>query len=1311
MKRGPHRHATAMPTSEAASKTLGDGRFSVIRQLGAGGMGVVYEAYDQARRETVALKVVKDSVADRILDFKNEFRTLANIIHPNLVRLQELLRFDDQWLFTMELVRGVDFFSYVRPQLAPLEIESTTSSHSALHLAPYQPSTARTDSTMVEDSSATAATQPSGKQGKGSSTISQEARRAASTRLNEDRLRTALLQLAEGISALHDADIIHRDIKPSNVLVDHSGRVVILDFGLARQRGGPDNHRIAGTPHFMAPELAAGVAGGPAVDWYALGVMLFMALVGQPPFIGDQRYILHRKQYFDAPMASEVVGDVPEDLDFLCTALLARNPENRPRGADILRRLGGKRTSAQLSLPLQSFVGRRAELRSLNEDFDATRDAPVTVFVCGGSGVGKSALTGKFVSQLVRDTPALVLQGRCYERESMPYKAVDEIIDELTRTLIFMPPETVAPLLPADVDIIAQAFPVFRKLLDLPEIAGKSPPSRKIADIQQQRAALFSAIRELFVNLAGYRPIVLVIDDLQWADSDGLAMLAELTRPPGAPALMLLCTLREDKKSPTSHREDELAANFGSPVHRYTLKPLSERESRELASRILLDAGTANQKAASMSHEISRESHGLPFFIELLARSAIEDGHLDTESLDHIISRRIAALPEPETRLLSAVCVAGRPCKIRVLNRVLGREQTSLMSELTRLRSGSWIVTSGTEDDDNVNCYHDRVRTAVLATVTDAEQAQIHTALAQAFATEPVVDSEAMAIHLAGAGKPQEAVAYAEAAARTAMRVLAFDRAARLYRMVLDLNPDIKSASKSASNGSTELYGELGEALVNAGRGAEAAQIFLDLSETSDPLASLRYRRRAAKQLLTSGLVADGLAILRALLHDVGLPYPRSRLSALVRLIYYRIRLRFFSGFKRLRQLRTPKAPAALPEPADVAAPDQQQQQRLETAWAASVGLAMVDNVRGAYYQALCLNMALHTDDVHRIACSLAMEACFLSSGGYRSAARTDHVLAEARKLAEHAGDDHSMAMVDWANGMAVFMRGHWPSAREFFERSVHRLRTRCVGVAWELTTVQRFLCWTLWHQGDIKEQERLLARFLAEAEARGDAYAETGFASNMRFSDDEISRERRKVLEIMGDWSMSRYYLPNHQFLYDLATLEIYEGDGVAAWERLRRGWRSLQTTMALQVEPIRILFTEIRARAAVAAMRLAGARRHKLSRKALRYAAKLRKERAPWAKAHADLIEAGVYAMDDKHAIARSYYGAADEQFTQLGMQGWAMAARDRRGALIGGDEGAALRSQAREYLLAQGMLRPERLISMLAPGPWPPHRHGSR
>src|SRR5262249_2520119 len=145
-------------------------------------------------------------------------------------------------------------------------------------------------------------------------------------------------------------------------------------------------------------------------DWYALGTVLFEALTGRPPFDGSGVDVMMEKQSAEAPTARSVAPDVAPDLDTLCRALLRRNPAERPSGKEVLERLGAGPQARPQRVETQPFVGRERELTQLFDAHRASRQAGVTVFVQGESGVGKSALVRRFLDSL-NDATAVVLAG------------------------------------------------------------------------------------------------------------------------------------------------------------------------------------------------------------------------------------------------------------------------------------------------------------------------------------------------------------------------------------------------------------------------------------------------------------------------------------------------------------------------------------------------------------------------------------------------------------------------------------------------------------------------------------------------------------------------------------------------------------------------------------------------------------------------------------------------------------------------------------------------------------------------------------
>ncbi|MBC8070324.1 MAG: AAA family ATPase, partial [Deltaproteobacteria bacterium] len=482
------------------------GRFRIERRVGTGGMGIVYEAVDEARGQRVAIKAMHRLGPERLYRFKREFRSLTQLRHPNVVALHELFSDGDRIFFTMELVRGQEL---VRALCGPRLGE----------------------------------------------------RRHAPCR-DFVRLREVMRQLAEGVHAIHDAGILHRDIKPSNVLVaGDSGaspaevRVVLLDFGLVREHGIEEqigvtaDGAVLGTPLYMAPEQIAGKTVGPPADWYAVGELLYHALTGIPPFASlGLLAMLGAKQAGKPPTPSSLVPEVPADLEALCMALLEPDPAARPSGAEVVAALGASADGNAHGPATEVFYGRVHELRALHDAYAQAVREPVVVMVEGASGIGKSALVRRFCAEITGRDDAIVLTGRCSERESIPYKALDAVMDALALRLgVHTDPRQVEAMLPRDVQSLARIFPVLRGVPAIALATGRREP--EYDPITARRRAI-AALGDMLARIADRRRLVVHIDDFQWADHDSAVLLGGVLRQLDPPALLLVLGVRVSRSPP-----------------------------------------------------------------------------------------------------------------------------------------------------------------------------------------------------------------------------------------------------------------------------------------------------------------------------------------------------------------------------------------------------------------------------------------------------------------------------------------------------------------------------------------------------------------------------------------------------------------------------------------------------------------------------------------------------------------------------------------------------------------------------------------
>ena len=651
------------------------GRFQLVRRLGAGAFGTVYEAEDVDHKQRIAVKQLHVLDPDALYRFKQEFRSAADIAHPNIVGLKELFSADGHWYMTMELVDGVDFRAWIRSDAPPISDVPDEREETRRWKTDHPPDVITASYSAAYD---------------------------------ETRLRRSLAQLTEAVHALHRHNVLHRDLKPSNVMIGNDDRLRVLDYGLAAPLGREGLHTtsddlVVGTPGYMSPEQAEGLAIAAASDWYSVGAMLFEALTGKLPFEGNARDVLWKKVHEDGPDPRIHDRELPTDLAELCCGLLKRDPAARLRYEDLTRVVGKMR--AQSEVPVFAggtvFVGRIHELEELRRAAARAISGSVVVHVQGPSGVGKSALVRRFVEDVERD--AVVLAGRCYERESVPFKALDNLVDALTQHLRGMSRAEIDALLPPHAAALARVFPVLTRLDSFAE----APFTDRSLDPNELRRRAASALRELLGRLAKLRPLVLWIDDLQWGDADSAVLFRELVAPPDPPAMLLVLGYRSEDAA-----ADMVAAVRGrrrGPAEKIdqwvelALQPLDASETEELATALLGNASDARRVAS--------ESGGVPFFVHELARTVTSGMSLANLSLTDVLARRIAALQPQPRRLLDVVAAAGGPISFRVARTAAGTG----LDELILLRAARFLRSRGDGDDDLVECFHDRIRETAIA--------------------------------------------------------------------------------------------------------------------------------------------------------------------------------------------------------------------------------------------------------------------------------------------------------------------------------------------------------------------------------------------------------------------------------------------------------------------------------------------------------------------------------------------------------------------------------------------------------------------
>ncbi|APR79277.1 Serine/threonine-protein kinase pkn3 [Minicystis rosea] len=1188
-------------------------RFELRRRLGSGGFGTVYEAADRKRGATCALKVLRRTDAQAIYLFKQEFRSLAGIVHPRLVRLDELHQDGQRWFFTMELIAGRDVIAHVRD----------------------------------------------------------------GDRVDVARVRLAFQEITEGLAFLHEAGKLHRDVKPSNVMVDDAGAVKILDFGLVADLDDTaPAARIAGTPSYMAPEQAAGVPIGPAADFYAVGVMLCQALTGKLP----------ARDAATSPRA--IAPDMPEDLDRLCRDLLAPDPATRPTASEIIARIQGQREPATMSRrpPAAPFVGRDRELEQLGSALaEARAGQTVVALVRGSSGIGKSALVQRFLESIADDKAVLPLAGRCFQQESVPYKALDSVIDALGRRLGQATAEETEAWIPREAAALGRVFPVLRQV---PAIAVAAHTDEDESEIEVRHRA-FAALRELVARVARARTPVITVDDVQWGDLDSVALLVELIRPPAAPPLLVIASYRAEEAATSpvlralqTALRGELEG--GVLVREIDVGALPPADAEALAVAVLAGVEGADRDRAK---RIAAEAHHSPFFIHELARLPDDlGGAREGEAVDlgARISARLARLPEPARRLLEVVAVAGNPVSRVIAARAAQGEGEALdePEAISLLVAGRALRVQDARDREELLPYHDRIREAVVAALPDARRREHHHRLARALQAAENAEPSLLVHHLREAGLAEEAATYALAAAEQARAALAFDQAARYFREALTPGALDASAARAARIG-------LAAALAGAGRPRDAAAAYLDLAAREAPREAHSHRRQAMHLLLAGGYLDEGLSVLDGVLAELGIARPSSIPSVLAELFRLRAALRRRGlDFRERRESEIPERLLL----------------EVDACYSAAASLGVTSPLQVAPFQARQLLLALEAGEPSRVARALTLESIQLAlRAGHRDDGLGDDLLQRIEQIAARPDFPEAQYFLRLARSIGTFLRGDVERAEPLLRASIAELGAHRSGGGSGVDLANALLATTLWARGKIPDLAAVTADLLADARERGNRYRETMIRlSTVYLLDLAAGRPdaARATLEAaMARWPRAGDHIQHQRERFARAQIALYQGDGPEALRVLAAGIPSLFGSGVVLLPVLRAQIHHLRAVAALAVATRGGLAARGLHALALRDARALERCPVRWCPPVGWMIRAGVAAQRGRMAEAVDRFSAAEAELDRVGMSLYAAVAKRRRGTSIGGTEGAALVAATDAWMKARTIQDPARVSATLA------------
>ncbi|MFC1852251.1 tetratricopeptide repeat protein, partial [candidate division CSSED10-310 bacterium] len=630
-----------------------------------------------------------------------------------------------------------------------------------------------------------------------------------------------ICRLCVPLAYIHSRGLVHRDLKPDNVLVQADGKPIIVDFGLFQQFGGDVSRemleidsRVVGTVSYMAPEQIQGGLVDARADLYALGCILYELLTGRRPFEAHtttDMLFAHLHQTPEPPAYNSPW--IPAELNELVLRLLTKDRRLRPGYAyDVavcLARISGEEEFLPPTdrprdyLYRSGLAGRLGQLEALRTHLKRLHQGQGGLVLVGGeSGVGKTRLALELGLEAAF-TEVRVITGECQDGAHNPLSAflkplqfVADYCREKGRaetTRILGPRSKVLALYEPSLGILTEPD-------DFPEPV-KLPPAAA-------QLRLFSYLKQTLQTLAGEKPLLLILDDLQWADDLSLGFLEHVNQGNFFEhhGVLFVGTFRTEEI--TSGLAQLL--NKTDPI-RMELGRLEEHAVEAMISDMLAIT-PAPQHFTSF---LARHSEGNPFFVAEFLRTAVserviwrdekgiwqvglpEQAKTDFEtltlptSLRDLIGRRLADLSFEARTVMNAAAVVGRESPLVLLNQMLDMDEETMMNALEQLRRRHVLSES---NPDVFRFEHDKIRAVATTSLLEEEQIRLHRSAANGletvFAEKQDMYRADLAYHWERAGDAEKAKPYYLTAARSAVEHYSFQEADKLYRAYLRLDPD-----------------------------------------------------------------------------------------------------------------------------------------------------------------------------------------------------------------------------------------------------------------------------------------------------------------------------------------------------------------------------------------------------------------------------------------------------------------------------------------------------------------------------------------
>ncbi len=790
--------------------------YNILEKLGEGGMGVVYLAQDTRLKRKVAIKFLPDLISsdpEQRTRFENEAQAAASLNHPNITTIHSIEDFDDHVFIVMEYIDGIELKERIRAGVVPIK--------EAVKIA---------------------------------------------------------IQIAEGLNAAHKKKIIHRDIKSQNIMLAADGIVKIMDFGLAKLPGNiqiTKTGSMMGTAAYMSPEQAQGEVSDERSDVFSFGIVLYELLTGSLPFKGEYEYALvYSIINEEADTLALETNAVPEKLRNVVLKCLRKDKELRYQSFDEVLKdlvecnivpayserdpLPADRTLLKSFVPQNggNFIGREQELKALTFTIEnCRRNKGSAVFISGEPGIGKTQLMSALIN-MYNPGDINFLYGRClFNNEGgLPYHP---FVSAVNNSLFSGHGHFISAL-----TALAEKnnLNISNKLSQVKTFLNFSGEYSKSIMHKEQ---LWEAVLTMFMTIAADKPLVLILDDIQWADKTSVGLFAYLARNIKNLPVLLIGLYRppEITQDDTDLIGTIRQLRIEDAASRIDLLRLSEKDTLNVIQKILGENPVDNKIVS----EIYRQSEGNPLFIYELTRlmrdrNAIKKGKDDywiyneeashtavSDKVQDVIRQRVDRLDDDSREVLQFAACQGEYFQSSVLTDCLKLDKISLLKKLQLLEKEYNVIHY---ENKNYRFDHILIKDVLYDSILPELREEYHKLIAgsliESFGSKDEYAS-VIAHHLISGGSEEQSVKYLLTAAKAARELYAVEEAISFYKKLIKIDNETgldKDCRKSMEEG-------LGDINLFTGNPDEALSHFNKFSElvnsSGDTNGKIRGLRKSAE--------------------------------------------------------------------------------------------------------------------------------------------------------------------------------------------------------------------------------------------------------------------------------------------------------------------------------------------------------------------------------------------------------------------------------------------------------------------------------